>query len=225
MSARAGAACWTVGGVAYLSFEAIAAHALPHYGYARNFISDLGRPDSPLSPVMNAAFVIQGTLLFVGAALVVRAGHGRARTFVACAALNAIGNVTVASVPSGSAGIAWVHVTGAVLAILGGNAAILAGAPVVRSLGAQHVYRMASITLAGLGLLSFALLAVASTTSRAVLLPDAVWERSSVYTIIAWQLSSSVCLWRRTTGWRAAAARRPARRPGLGRVAAEEEAP
>ena len=152
MSARAGATCWLVAGVAYPSLEAVAAHALPHYDYAHDFISDLGRPDSPLSPIMNAAFVIQGVSFFVGAVLVARAGYGRTRLFVACAALNAIGNVTVASVPSGATGIAWVHVTGAVLAILGGNVAILAGVPIIKSLGAQRLYRLGSIALAAVGL-------------------------------------------------------------------------
>ncbi|BBZ26098.1 hypothetical protein MMAD_03930 [Mycolicibacterium madagascariense] len=219
MSVRAGAACWLIAGVAYPSAEAIAAHAPPHYDYARNFISDLGRPDSPLSPLMNAAFVIQGTLFFVGAALVARGARGRGRTFVACAAFNAIGNVTVASVPSGVPAHAWVHATGAVLAILGGNAAILASGAVLRSLGAHRRSRRTSIVLAATGLTSFALLAVASTTSTTVLLPAATWERGSVYTIIAWQSLTAVYL---LTGWAGAAA---GRRPGPPAVAEEEAAP
>jgi hypothetical protein len=136
---------------------------------------------------MNAAFVVQGTLFFAGAFLVVRGGRS-SRVFLACAAANAVGNVIVASVPSGPAGIPWVHATGATLAILGGNAAILAGSPSVR-LGRS--YRIASVGLAALGLLSFLLLALSSTTSLTLVLPSAVWERTSVYTIIAWQMLSA----------------------------------
>jgi hypothetical membrane protein len=191
---KAAAACWLVAGIAYLSLEAIAAHALPGYGYAHNFISDLGRPDSPLSPLMNGAFVVQGTLFFAGAALVARAALGRhARLFVGCAAANAIGNVVVASVPSGSA-LAGVHVAGAALAILAGNAAILPGAPMVKTFVAHRFYGAASYGLAALGLLSFALLAVASTARIDVVLPAAVFERTSVYTIIVWQMMSALQL-------------------------------
>ena len=72
---------WFSAGLAYLMLEAVAAAAFrPHYSYARNFISDLGKPsdDSPLAWLMNTAFGIQGTLFLVGAILTVRAwGHAR----------------------------------------------------------------------------------------------------------------------------------------------------
>ncbi len=193
MTARTAASCWLIAGIAYVGLEAIAAHAVPGYAYAHDFISDLGRPASPLHPLMNAAFVLQGTLFLAGAALVVRAVARRARSFVVFAAANAVGNIMVASVPSGSPGIAWVHVTGATLAILGGNAAIVAGTPVVNHVGARSHYRAISLGLAALGLLSFAMLAM-STASITVLFPAAVWERTSVYTIILWQTMSALQL-------------------------------
>jgi hypothetical membrane protein len=178
--------------MAYVGLEAVAARAVPGYRYAGNFISDLGRPDSPLHPVMNCAFVIQGALFFAGAALLVRArGSGRPHAFLICAAANAVGNLVVATVPSGPSGVPWVHVTGATLAILGGNAAILAGRKFVST---HRGYGAASIGLAVVGLASFALLAVASTTSVGVGLPDAVLERTSVYTIIVWQMLAAVPL-------------------------------
>lgn len=191
VSARDAAACWLAAGIAYVSLEAIAAAAVPGYRYARDFISDLGRPDSPLSPLMNTAFVVQGSLFLAGAVLLARtAGRGRRAVFVGCAAANAVGNIVVASVPSGHAGIAWVHLTGAAVAIVSGNLAILPGSPLVGT-GAPRYYRVASIGLATLGLMSFVLLAVASTTSTTLVLPNAVWERTSVYTIIAWQVLSA----------------------------------
>lgn len=188
MSAKGAATCWLAAGIAYVTLEAITASAIPGYRYAHDYISDLGRPDSPLSPLMNTAFVVQGTLLLAGAVLLTRTANGGRGLFVGCTAANAVGNIVVASVPSGSAGIAWVHLTGAVLAIVGGNAAILAGSPLVSAAGAPHYHRAASIGLATLGLLSFTLLAIAAATSANVLLPSAVWERTSVYTIIAWQV-------------------------------------
>lgn len=197
MTAKAAAACWLAAGIAYVTLEAIAAAAHPGYRYAHDYISDLGRPDSPLSHLMNTAFVLQGTLFFTAAALLVRvtaARDGRVFVFLGFAAANAIGNLVVASVPSGSAGIAWMHVAGAVLAIVGGNVAIVVGAPLVRAEGAPKLYFHVSMYIAALGLLSFVLLAVVSTTSLRTVVPGAVLERTSVYTIIAWQVLSAVTL-------------------------------
>jgi hypothetical membrane protein len=183
--------CWLAAGMAYLALEGIAAHAIPGYGYAHDYISDLGRPDSPLSPLMNAAFVFQGTLFFAGAAFLSRdTGRRRGVVLVACAAANAVGNVVVATVPGGPTGIAWLHVAGAVLAIVGGNAAILVGSAIPR---ARRGYRAISVGLAALGLLSFALLAIDAIFST-TLLPGPVLERISVYTIIGWQVLTALRL-------------------------------
>jgi hypothetical membrane protein len=173
----------------YPSLEDVAAVAVPGYRYAHDYISDLGRPDSPLGPLMNTAFVVQGLLFLAGAVLLARATpiNGSGILFVGCAGANAVGNIVVAIVPSGPAGIPWLHV------------AILAGPPFVTAAGASRYYRAASIGLATLGLLSFVLLAIASTTSVTTVLPGAVWERTSVYTIIAWQVLSSLQLLVRPT--------------------------
>jgi hypothetical membrane protein len=192
LTARIAAACWLAAGIAYVGLEAIAAGGVPGYRYAHDFISDLGRPDNPLSHLMNAAFAVQGTLFFTAAVLLALATPGRkSGLFVGFAAANAVGNVVVATVPSGPAGIERLHVAAAVLAIVGGNAAILAGA---RFTSDRRSYRAASIGLATAGLLSFGLLAIASTTSGTVVLPSAVWERTSVYTIIVWQVFSALML-------------------------------
>ena len=192
MTARIAAACWAVAGVAYLGLEAVAAAGYPGYRYATNFISDLGRPDSPLSLLMNTAFVVQGTLFLAAAVALARANRGRSSgLFVACAAANAVGNVVVATVPSGSVGIAWVHVSAAAVAIVGGNAAILAGH---RMVSESRWYRLTSVGLAALGFLAFGVLAVGAVTASTVVLPGAVWERTCVYTIIGWQLLSALRL-------------------------------
>ena len=115
------AVAWLSAGIAYLILEAVAAAAFrPHYSYARNLISDLGIPsdNSPLAWLMNTAFCVQGTLFLVGAVLA-----APRRLFLALAATNAVGNVLIAVFHSGTA----THALGATLAIVGGNAAILAG--------------------------------------------------------------------------------------------------
>ena len=189
------AVAWTSSGLAYLTMEAVAAAAFrPHYSYARNFISDLGIPsdDSPLAWLMNTAFCAQGTLFLVGAILAVRAvAPPKAGLFVTLAAANALGNLLIAAFHSGPAaraeGTAWVHAVGAVLAIVGGNAAILAGSRVVNGW-----HRKVSVALGTFGLLSFMLFVIEMTGSSA--LPLGVWERCSVYSITAWQLLTAAWL-------------------------------
>ena len=195
---RAAAACWLIAGVVYVGLEAIAARAVPGYRYADRAISDLGQADSPLDYLMNTAFVVQGTLFLAGAVLLVRATRRSSRSFVGLAAANFVGNLLVAAVPSGQPAVAWVHLTGATLAIVGGNAAALVGSSIVADRRAGH-YRPVAITIAGCGLSSFALLAVGAVTSSTVVLPFAVWERLSVYTIIGWQMFSAVKLLRRAS--------------------------
>jgi hypothetical membrane protein len=197
------AAVWIAAGLSYLILEAIAAAGFrPNYSYAHNFISDLGVTsrgmfhgrmiDSPLASLMNTAFYLQGTLFLAGAVLIVRAFEThKAALFLTLAATNAVGNFLVATIHSGpiaqANGTSWVHATGAVLAILGGNAAILAGSSIVRNVSGPW-YRGVSAGLALLGLLSFTLLVIGLKASTRNILPPAVWERCSVYSITAWQM-------------------------------------
>jgi hypothetical membrane protein len=189
------AVAWLSAGLAYLTLEGIAAVAFrPHYSYAHNFISDLGIPSghSPLAWLMNTAFCLQGTLFLVGAILTVRAVEAhKAGLFVTLAAVNAVGNLLIAAFHSGPAshanGTAWLHAIGAVLAIVGGNAAILAGSRIV-----SGWHRKVSVALGAFGLLSFALFVIELRASSSV--PLGISERCSVYSITAWQLLTAAWL-------------------------------
>ncbi len=197
------AALWIGAGGAYLALEAIAAAGFrPHYSYAHDYISDLGVAprsvfqgrmiDSPFAYLMNTAFYLQGTCFLLGAILMVRAvGSRKARLFLTLAAANAVGNILVGTIHGGPIaevdGMAWVHRLGAGLAIAGGNIAILAGSALARNAGAKQWYRAASLGLAVLGLGSFTMLIADSQIAAISVLPDGVWERASVYSIIAWQ--------------------------------------
>jgi hypothetical membrane protein len=194
---------WISGPLTYLILEAVAAVAFRHhYSYAHNLISDLGvtsRFDSPLAWLMNTAFCLQGTLFLVGAILIVRAFETRkAGLFLILAAANAVGNILIAAFHSGPAaqadGTVWVHATGAVLAIVGGNAAILAGSSIIHNASELLRYRSVSVGLAALGLLSFMMFVIESKTAAVRLLPPAVWERCSVYSIITWQMLTAARL-------------------------------
>jgi hypothetical membrane protein len=212
--AASAAALWLAAGVGYLMLEAIAAAGFrDHYSYSHNYISDLGVTsrgmfqgrmiDSPLAYLMNTAFYLQGTLFLLGAVLVVRAVESqKAGLFLTLAATNAVGNILVGTVHGGPMakvdGTAWVHHIGALLAIAGGNVAILAGSAIIRNAGAAHWYRVASLGLAVLGLLSFMVLVIDSKTAAIGVLPDGVWERGSVYSIIVWQMFTASYLLSRT---------------------------
>jgi hypothetical protein len=81
------------------------------------------------------------------------------------------------------------------LAIVGGNAAILAGSLII---GGPPRYRRVSAGLAALGLLSFTMFAIESKIAAVNVLPTAVWERCSVYSIIAWQVVTAILCYTRS---------------------------
>jgi hypothetical membrane protein len=209
MATARGAALWVVAAIGYLVLEAVTAAGFePGYSYTHNYISDLGLPSGPLargqvfeSPrayLMHAAFYLQGILFFVGAVLM--AGipdNRRSRLFVGTAAANAVGNIVVGTVHSGT-----VHVAGAVLAIAAGNAAIVLGSATIGMAAGRRWYRGASKVLAALGLTCLLMLAISVVAGKTALLPDGVWERGSVYSITAWQLVTAACLLIRTRGCR-----------------------
>jgi len=154
--------------------------------------------DSPLSAVMNAAFVLQGLLYLAAAVLAARVGRARP-AFLGAAVAFAVGSALIGvvhgSAASAASGIGGLHVLGAALAIIGGNAAsILAGVTARRS---APRYAVASIALGVLGLAGLVLLRIDSGSASIDLLPDGVWERIAVYAITAWQVVTGVGLLRR----------------------------
>jgi hypothetical protein len=116
---------------------------------------------------------------------------------VGTAAANAVGNIVVGTVHSGT-----VHVAGAVLAIAAGNTAIVLGSATIGMAAGRRWYRGASKVLAALGLTCLLMLAISVVAGKTALLPDGVWERGSVYSITAWQLVTAACLLIRTRGCR-----------------------
>ena len=76
--------------------------------------------------------------------------------------------------------------------MVGGNAAIIAGSPVVAGLVTARWYRAASATLGVLGLLS--LLTIGNATAQ---LTPGIWERGAVYTTLVWQIMTAFLLFRR----------------------------
>ena len=210
-AARLAASLWSIAAVLYLAIERAASSVFsPPYSYAHNYISDLGVPVcgtifdgraicSPLHGLMNATFVVQG-LFFLGAGLAVARSisHATKLVFVAFAALNGIGNGLIGffpeSAPGQLAGAFDYHLLGAFLAIVFGNATALMSAWTFRELGLARIHRPASIALPLLAAVSFAMLIAARRSATTIWVPDAVWERTSVYTITTWELLTAACL-------------------------------
>jgi hypothetical membrane protein len=194
------ATVWLAAALVFFIAEAIAAASVsPSYSYAGHYISELGVPGwTPLAWVMNLAFCLQGVLFLAGAVLASRESTtGRRRLFVVLVAMAALGDVLVATfhgnaLAIGDTNAAALHWWGSLLAILGGNAAIIAGSSVVAGLVNRRWYRPVSVILAVLGFLS--LLFVGHVVGQR---HPGLWERGAVYPMFVWQILSAVLLLRR----------------------------
>lgn len=205
-------ALWTVAGAGWLVGEAVSASAFPGYSYATNYISDLGVPDvgtfqgrsidSPLHVLMNTTFIGQGVLFGIAAvlaAVVFRAASRRARVATAVlAVVHLVGMVLVGSFhgsqTSTDGGTIVFHVLGAAAAITTGNLVAITAGIGSGALRAPAVYRIASVVLGIVGIVSLVMLVVDSSSTVIEVLPDGVWERASVYTIVAWELLTGIAL-------------------------------
>lgn len=189
---RAAAVIWLVGAAVYLVCEAVAAVSVPGYSYLDDYISDLG-----VAAVMNVgAFILHGSLFLAGAIVFSRACPNlgwAGRGFVLAAAANAVGNIIVGTVRSGA-----VHATGAAMAILGGNIAVIIAGIGGGRIGAPSGYRRASVAIGVIGIACLLTLVIDGADGTRAL-PVGVVERGSVYSIIAWELLTSVTILRRRT--------------------------
>lgn len=197
-----GAVVLVVNAVQWVVAEAITAAAWtdPPYSYARNYISDLGVPGcgvqmqgrelcSPDHVLMSTSFLVEGILFAIGVLLLsARLVTGRARgVFIALAVAHGTGMVLVGlfhGSPDGPGYGLAVHFAGAGVGILCANTvAILAGA--LRGLGLPPAYRVFSVTVGVLGLVSVALVGVSVSTAGA-------FERGSVYSWLLWSVVTGV---------------------------------
>lgn len=192
---RAGAVCFSLGGLLYLLAERISALAWhqPAYRYSQNYISDLGIPDcgplicSPLHNVMNAGFAVEGLLFMLACWLLRPLLPGRVGGVALLAGcVHGIGGVLIALFHSGglAEGIT-LHQVGAVMAIGGGNLCLMAVAVTGRRIAGIYAAFSGILGLSGL----LCMLAIPY-----VALPIGIIERAAVYPITLWQVVSGVAL-------------------------------
>jgi hypothetical membrane protein len=210
---RAAGWLWLSSGLIYLLCEAIASAAFePNYSYARNYISDLGVPEcgtmiegriicSPLHALMNVNFILHGLLFFTASACAVKALKRRRNKFLflALAGVHFLGNATISIFHGAAASnvAARLHLTGAVLAITGGNLAIFTQT-LTGEMNASSAIRTISKALPVLGFIGFTILVFAEMLHASVLLPIGIWERLSVDTIMMWEIAMGIWLISRT---------------------------
>ncbi|WP_299570286.1 DUF998 domain-containing protein [uncultured Williamsia sp.] len=193
MTVRAAGWVWLVAGAVYIICETVAAQPYPDYSYARDYISALGVPRvSPSASLMNAgAFVLHGVLFATAGVLLTRSVRQRGRAWIAFAALtvtNGVGNVLVGLFHAGASPL---HGFGALLAIIGGNAAMILAGRLFRDVGVARWLCVAGRIAGVVGIASFgALLAIADQNTGV----EGAVERGSVYTIIAWDVAVGLVL-------------------------------
>lgn len=198
--ARAAAVVWIVGAIGYLVAEKVAAaNVNGHYSYTHDYISALGVPAwGRFANLMNGAFYLQGALLFVGAVLVTRAVGRRGVLFLLFTGAAAVGFFLVATVHGGSPLAAGegmqLHMAGALLGFIGGNAAIVAGSSIVDgAVDARWWYRAVSLMIAAVGFTAFLALANYNVWGYRYG-PIGLTERLPVYSVLVWQVFSAVIL-------------------------------
>jgi hypothetical membrane protein len=195
---QTGSIAFILAGVVYLLCEAIAALAWsnPAYKYSYNYISDLGIPvvtrfmgrsiNSPLYYVMNFGFFAHGVLFVIGYIMIINTiqNNKMQKYFVlTLAVIHGIGISMVGAFP----GYDWwgepYHGIGALLAIVTGNFTVLCGGLLARRLFTQKWFTILSIFLCATGIASFVMFIEQENNIYA-----AVYERLSVYTIMAWDI-------------------------------------
>ena len=196
-------------GFVYVVIEVLAARAWvnPPYNWAMNYISDLGFSDcaevsgkqicSPLHPLMNLGFMIQGLVFTVGALLVVRViVERRSLRWIIDALLvtSGVGTFLVGvfhqSLALRAAGLNWLHLTAATLAIGPGNVGIV----LLGVLAARTVHWRGY----GIAILSIGVIGIASSLCLIAGFDLGIGkgfvERIAVYPLNTWTIGSGVGL-------------------------------
>lgn len=196
-------------GLVYLVFEFIAAMAWtdPPYDWARNFISDLGFADcevidgdricSPLHPLMNAGFMVQGTVFTIGSVLVVGLLFPKSATRLLVGSLmvvSGVGTFLVGVVHQSlalyDAGLNGLHVFAAFLAIGPGNIGILLLGVLVIPQREWRGYGIAVGAIGAIGIIASVLLLAGEDLGLGI----GLIERVAVYPLNAWTIGTGVGL-------------------------------
>jgi hypothetical membrane protein len=147
---------------------------------------------------MNMGFVLDGVFFLLGAVLAVGlAQRSGARLFVVLAIAHALGLALVAGVPSTTpAPTGHLHALGAVLAIVGGNLAVIVGGRAVSGSGTPRWLPRTSAALGTFGISAFGFLIAGPVVAQGLFaaLGMGLVERLSIYTITGWEILAGALL-------------------------------
>ncbi|WP_407377347.1 DUF998 domain-containing protein [Methanobrevibacter sp.] len=181
-----------IGSLYYLLAEAISAIFFNDTllnTYLFHTISELGIPNanSPLSIVMNSAFILVGLTLIFANLYKFRDFIIKNRTiFSILTLISGIGVIIVGLIHGGNPLTSGYHTLGAVMVILGGNILLVL---ISRSMDDFGTYQKATLILGAFGIIVFW---VMFFSMGSVIMP--VYERLSVYTLIVWSIMTGVLM-------------------------------
>ena len=157
--------------------------------YMFHTISELGIPNvnSPLSWLMNSAFILIGLTLIFGNFYKFKDFIIKNKTiFYVFTLITSFGVIIVGFIHGGNPLTSGYHTLGAVMAILGGNLLLVL---ISRSMGEFKQYQKITLILGIIGVIVFWILFF---NMENIYMP--IFERLSVYTLIVWSFITGVYL-------------------------------
>ncbi|WP_405276208.1 DUF998 domain-containing protein [Methanobrevibacter sp.] len=192
MKSKVAGYVFIIGSLYYIIAEAISAtffNASFFNTYVFHAISELGIPNgnSPLFWLMNSAFILIGLTVIFGDFYKFKEYIIKNKTiFYILTLVTGLGVIIVGLIHGGNPLTSGYHTLGAVMAILGGNVLVVV---ISRSMAEFGNYQKITLALGIIGLLAFWIMFFNIRNSY---MP--VYERLSVYTLIAWCFLTGVYL-------------------------------
>ena len=194
MKSKVAGYAFIIGSVYYIVAEAISATFFNDSivgTYILHAISELGIPNanSPLSWLMNSAFILIGLTLIFGNFYRFKDYIVKNKAiFYILTLVTGLGVIIVGLIHGGNPLTSGYHTLGAVMAILGGNVLL---AIISRSMDEFSIFQKVTLVLGAFGLIMFWILFF---SMESIYMP--VFERLSVYTLIIWSFLTGVRLLR-----------------------------
>ena len=188
MKSKVAGSAFIIGSLYYIIAEAISATFFNDSlfnTYIFHTISELGIPNmnSPLSWLMNSAFILIGLILIFACFYRFKDFIIKNRIlFYICSLITSLGVIIVGLVHGGNPFTLGYHMMGAMMAILGGNILMVITS---RSMAEFGLYQKLTLVLGIFGLIAFWIMFFNMANSY---MP--VFERLSVYTMIIWCFST-----------------------------------
>ena len=192
MKTKVAGIVFIIGSLYYLIAEAISATFFNDSlinTYMFHTISELGIPNvnSPLSWLMNSAFILIGLTLIFGNFYKFKDFIIKNKTiFYVFSLITSLGVIIVGFIHGGNPLTSGYHTLGAVMAILGGNILLVL---ISRSMGEFKQYQKITLILGIIGIIVFWVMFFIMGN---VYMP--VFERLSVYTLIVWSFITGIYL-------------------------------